>query len=107
MGTVNCGSSLVTTKKELTKKELEESVDQHIVQKENERVHTECFKGSCFDMADDIHQSNKAKGTPISERFFARLEQMTNDSSATDISIASRLSTLQDLHFGFVPLETP
>jgi hypothetical protein len=69
MVTVDCGSSLATTKSKLTKKELVESLDYNIVQIENERMRIEHLEETCIDMVDDVRQSNHAK----------KMDQMAND----------------------------
>jgi hypothetical protein len=44
MVAVSCGSSSATTKEKLTKKDLVESLDQNIVQIDNERMRIECLE---------------------------------------------------------------
>jgi hypothetical protein len=100
---VNCGSSAVGKKKQLSKKELVDQLDGSIVKIDNERVCIECFKEACSDMANDMRQISRSKGTKIPERFITKLEQLARDSNAIDTSISARLSMLQDICFGFVP----
>jgi hypothetical protein len=99
---VNRGYPVEGKKKQLSKKEL---VDQFegIILKTHERGRIERFGEACSEMVNDMHQSNRSKGTNIPEKIITKLEQMARDSNAIDTSISARLSMLQDIHFGFVP----
>jgi hypothetical protein len=100
---VNYGSSAVGKTNQLSKKELRDQLDGSIIKIDNERVRLERFEEACSDMANDMLQSNRSKGTKIPERFITKLDQIARDSNAINTSISARLSMLQDIHFGFVP----
>jgi hypothetical protein len=60
-----------------------------------------------MDVVEDARKSNHAKKTEIIETFVSRLDQMAKDLRGIDIAISTRLSTLQNVRFDFVQIETP
>jgi hypothetical protein len=64
---VNRGSSVEGKKKQLSKKELIEQLHDIILKIDHERGCIERFKESCLDMLNELHQSNRVKGTKIPE----------------------------------------
>jgi hypothetical protein len=107
MVAVNRESSSATRKEKLTKTYLVESLDHNIVQIENERKRIERLEEVCMDMVEDARQSNHAKKTDTPDTFIYRLDQMAKDLRIINNAVLNRLSTLQNLRFCFIPMETP
>jgi hypothetical protein len=102
MVAVNRGTSAVTDKKLLSKKELVLSLDNSITRIENKRQGIEHFEEKCSDMVPDARQ-----GTKIPEKFIQQLETMARESSPIKASLSQRLSSFLDMRFSFVPPTRP
>jgi hypothetical protein len=107
MVTVNRGSSSASKDEKLMKKVVVELTDHNILQLENQRAHIKLLEEACKDIIDDVRQSNHAKKTDIPQMMVTRLDQIGKELGGIENAILTGLSTLQDLHFGFVPMEEP
>jgi hypothetical protein len=97
MVTVNRGSSSAYTNEKLTKNDVVEPLDHNFVQMENQRARIERLEKACKDMIDDVRRSKHAKTMTIPDMLVTRLDPI----------FSPGLSTLNNLCFGFVPMEAP